>query len=587
LKSVELVTIDPPPPELRARRDATFVADGEKKSRYHLPREIRSASPVGYRTRVSLTPEQATEALGLLSLERPSGFADARDVPEQELFEESALGVMSARQSTNYRGQRQVTFRAADSARVAGLLRQLEGLEAPILDGASMTHVVLCRPYRTAFTLLLTFIGHRPLISTLTVPLRAWRKKVHQADDIPTIGYLMDLHVGVLADAMERASVIASGGRRRAQVLLAPFCGELAKRNQAVLRQLEDAAGVSASDRRSGWRIALVAQVGEAIPGERPAISAETCRVLGANLLAFRSERIQPGVNAEESAPAAYQTRQGMSVPDALTVQCGRAAYNAFAHFTASDRERAKDLLLLERIDVLTDGGKERLRAIRRELGWITDRVVATLPKWADLPTGRLLSRSAAKGRKAFALAGQRIYVSGMAPDEIEAEGIDWQLAVRGVGAAAARSALVAEIVGVTGVPDGCDMLAGICLMAGPVNQNDVGKQFYGVPDLLATRFGDRKPTSLLIWTLKAKTVADPIGNEEQLLDAARKGALVDLRPGPHEVVDVIVDGRPTPMRSDGGRVNEQRAFDDVGNFVRAPDGTEIAGNAGRPWGAA
>jgi hypothetical protein len=33
------------------------------------------------------------------------------------------------------------------------------------------------------------------------------------------------------------------------------------------------------------------------------------------------------------------------------------------------------------------------------------------------------------------------------------------------------------------------------------------------------------------VWTVKAKTVADPIGNEEQLMNPAQKGALVDLRP--------------------------------------------------------
>ena len=79
-----------------------------------------------------------------------------------------------------------------------------------------------------------------------------------------------------------------------------------------------------------------------------------------------------------------------------------------------------------------------------------------------------------------------------------------------------------------------------ICLMAGPVNQNDIGKTYYGIPDLLAENFGSRDPTSLLVWTLKAKTVADPLGNEEQLMNRARKGALVDLRPGPHEVIQVM-----------------------------------------------
>ncbi|MEZ4467320.1 MAG: hypothetical protein R3F43_23460 [bacterium] len=88
-------------------------------------------------------------------------------------------------------------------------------------------------------------------------------------------------------------------------------------------------------------------------------------------------------------------------------------------------------------------------------------------------------------------------------------------------------------------IPEGCDLLAGICLMAGPVNQNDIGKTYYGMPDLLAETWPTRQPTSLLVWTLKAKTVADPVGNEEQLLNEKRKGALVDLRPGPHDVIQI------------------------------------------------
>ena len=47
-------------------------------------------------------------------------------------------------------------------------------------------------------------------------------------DDIPTIGYLPHLHVGILADAMN-AAVIASEGRRRALGFMAPFCGRSVK----------------------------------------------------------------------------------------------------------------------------------------------------------------------------------------------------------------------------------------------------------------------------------------------------------------------------------------------------------------------
>jgi hypothetical protein len=120
--------------------------------------------------------------------------------------------------------------------------------------------------------------------------------------------------------------------------------------------------------------------------------------------------------------------------------------------------------------------------------------------------------------------------------------------------------------------------------MAGPVNQNDIGKTYYGMPDLLAENFGDRDPTSLLVWTLKAKTVADPVGNEEQLLNAKRKGALVDLRPGPHEAVQVEIGGKRRPMRQSGETVNRERAYGDQGNFIVGPDGRAIEGNAGAPW---
>ena len=93
-----------------------------------------------------------------------------------------------------------------DSAKAAGLMRQLRGKDAEVLDGASHTWLVLARPYRTPFTLLLTFIGHRPLVSFPSVIKRAVRKRFQHADDIPTIGYLHHLHLGILADGMERAN---------------------------------------------------------------------------------------------------------------------------------------------------------------------------------------------------------------------------------------------------------------------------------------------------------------------------------------------------------------------------------------------
>jgi hypothetical protein len=586
MKPLDVVPVTPPPADQRVRRNARFAAPGERKTRYTLPDRLVSHSPVGYRTRVSLTRDEVARALALLSLRRPTSFVTGPAPTDAELFDESALGVLSARQSTNYRGQRQVGFGPDDSRRIAEILRTLDGREAPVLDGATHTWVVWCRPYRTPFTQLLTFIGHQPVRSLLTVPRRAWRKKVHHEDDIPTIGFLTDLHVGILADAMERAAVIASDGGRRAQVHLAPFTGRFAAANRDRLAALWELSAVGGPERRAGWRVAMVVQVGWATPDERVDLPRDVARKLGANLVAFRSERIQPGVNHEEKAPAAYQVRQDVDVPDALVEQCGRAAYNAFAHWTGVDRERSKDLLLLERVDVLSPTGKRRLREIRGQLEDITDRVVKNLPLWADLPLGRALSRNAARGRKAFALAGQRIYIVGLSKRDIERANLDWTLAIRAVGAACARSALYAELMGVTDIPPGCDLLAGVCLMAGPVNQNDVGKQFFGVRDLLAEAFADRDPTSLLVWTLKAKTVADPIGNEEQLLDEARKGALVDLRPGPHDVVALRIDGAVLPFRQRDGRISTERAFGDVGNFLGDPDGREIEGNRGAVWPA-
>lgn len=581
-KPLQVVPIQPPPPQQRARRAAVFIQDGEKKTRYHLPNGLVSSSPVGYRHRVPLTQQEAKQGLALLSLEAPARFVAADPVTEEELFEEAALGILRARQSTNFRGQRQVTFGPERSAEIAALLRGLDGLDGPVLDNTAYTHVLLSRPYRTPFTLLLTFVGHRPVRSLMTVPMRAWNKRYRHADDIPTIGYLPMLHLGILAEAIEKAPLIASSGKRAANVLQAPFCATHQASNRAGLRRLEDMCGLSSTDRGAGWRVSIVAQVGQL--EKSLDLPRETSRKLGANLLSFRSERIQPGINAEASAPPPYQRRQEMDVPEELVTQAGRAAYNAFARWTGLSREETKRLLLMDRIDVLTPNGRKRLRALRQELSDITDRVVRDLPRWADLPMGRALSRNAGRGRKAFALAGQRIYLGGLSEPEIKAAGIPWELAIRAVGAAAARSGLVCELMGCVDLPENCDLLAGLCLMAGPVNQNDIGKRFYGFPDLLAQAYPDRDPTTMLVWTLKAKTVSDPIGNEEQLLNPKRKGALVDLRPGPHEVIQIERDGTLKPMRAREGQHNSERAFSDIGNFVTAPDGTGIPGNRGAPW---
>ncbi len=589
-KPLSLVTVDPPPPDQRVRRDARFAGPGEQRTRYSLPTGLESASPVGYRTRLGLTREEGEQALALLSLRPPSGFGPVALVPERELFEETALGMASSRQSTNYRGHRQVSFGPADSAEIAKLVGSMAGSGSSrerVFEAASYTHVILSKPYRTPFTLLLTFVGHQPIRSLLSVPLRAVRKRFGQAVDIPTIGYLQHLHLGILAETLERAVVVASQGRRRAQVIQTAFCSSTRARNATAIAELERMCGLTGQDRQDGWGVGMVVQVGTALPEDRLDLPAGLWRKLGADLLAFRSERIQPGVNHEDKAPAQYQLRQEMDVSDEFTYQAGRAAVNAFSRWTGIDRERAKQLMVLDRVDVLTPGGKERLRAIRTKLDRITDRVVAEIPKWADLPLARALSRNAERGRKAFALAGQRIYIAGLSRREVDEAGLDWELAIRAVGSAAARASLYAELMGVVDLPADCDLLAGVCMMAGPVNQDDIGKTFYAMPDLLAENpeLAGRDPTSLLVWTFKAKTIADPIGNEEQLLNPARKGALVDLRCGPHDLVSVVVGGgRRVGLRSRGGKHNRERAFHDQGNFVRDRAGVDIPGNQGEAW---
>jgi hypothetical protein len=170
---VEVVPIDPPPKAQRVHRNARFACDGEKKNRYHLPNALRSGSPVGYRTRVSMSRDEVCKIIGLLDLERPQAFKpDTKRPTESEFFEERALGVLTSRQSTNFRGHRQVTLGPNDTQELASLLRELRGLDVPVLDHATYAHILLTRPYQTVFTLLLTFIGHKPITSLLTVAIR-------------------------------------------------------------------------------------------------------------------------------------------------------------------------------------------------------------------------------------------------------------------------------------------------------------------------------------------------------------------------------------------------------------------------------
>ena len=583
MKNLSVVTIQPPSNAYRTRRNAK-LSTGKKKTRYDLPEALHSASPVGYRTRLSLSKDESDVALSLLSLHRPKAFEAGPPVSDGELFDESALGVLSSRQSTNFRGFRQVTFGPGESQKITQLLGELKGQEAAPLSGSAYTHIILGRKYRNPFTMLLTLVGHRQLTSPFSVLKRVFHKRIRYGDDIPTIGYLPHLHIGILADGMDRAALIASQGKRRANVMMQPFSGRYLKENRVVAQKLAEMAGQTPNEKLEGWQVVMVSQVGYVAPEERIECAEETWRRIGATMLAFRSERIQPGVNQEAKAPPQYQLRQSMDVSEEFVEMTGRAAYNAFEYWSGLSREVSKSLLILDRVDVLTPDGKARLRAIRGMNEAITDRLIKELPLWSELMSGRQFSKNAEKGRKAFALAGQRIYIGGLSKSEISDVGLDWSHAVRVFGAATARAAFFTELMGSTEVPDDCDLLAGICLMAGPVNQNDIGKTYYGIPDLLAEKFGERDPTSLLVWTLKAKTVADPLGNEEQLMNRARKGALVDLRPGPHEVIQVMRGGQLQSFRKSGELTSCERAFSEQGNFVVGATGEDIVGNRGEAW---
>ena len=589
--TIDVVKIEPPPAEEIVAREARFYPPEHKRDRYALPESLSSTSPVGYRVRMTFSVEEMQAYMPLLSLEPPTAFTPS-SLREGELFDELSLGVLSSRQSTNFYGQKQRTLGPDGSTQITQLLREHLGDDSA-LDGSTYTHITLTRPYRTPFTMLLTFAGHRPLLSLLSVPWRALRKYFGGVTDIPTIGYLRGLHLGILADTMERAVVIASEGTRRANVILTPFCGQERQRNATLIKKLTRLCGLTPQERREGWQVSMVTQVGGVDEDQQIKLSGGRAawRKFGGAILALRSERIQPGVNHEPKAPPAYHRRQSMNVSDGLTFQAGRAAYNAFSRWLNIDRALAKELLLNDRVDVLTPTGKSRLRKIRRALSNATDCLVRDLPLWIDLPTNKAFSRNANRGRKAFALAGQRIYLMGLSKQELKDHQIDWDLAICATGAAATRSALYAELMGCVDIPEGCDMLAGICLMAGPVNQNDIGKTFYGHPDLLDETLSHRDPTSLLIWTLKAKTIADPVGNEEQLLNVNRKGALVDLRCGPHLVV--AVDQRDQsgatlrsfkPFRSEESGLNQERAYADANNFLTDPDGQDIEGNRGTIW---
>src|SRR5688572_25837369 len=102
-KLLDVVEIPPPPEGERVSRQAELAKDTERPSRYHLPRQLFSCSPVGYRRRLSMTAAEVDAALVLLALPRPPAFVRGPIVSEQALFEETSLGVLTSRQSSNFR----------------------------------------------------------------------------------------------------------------------------------------------------------------------------------------------------------------------------------------------------------------------------------------------------------------------------------------------------------------------------------------------------------------------------------------------------------------------------------------------------
>ena len=139
--------------------------------------------------------------------------------------------------------------------------------------------------------MLLTLVGHRPLTSLFTVPWRVFKKRTQFVSDIPTIGYLQQLHLGILADASERATVLASAGKRMAQTHLRPFCGAR-KQNRKIIAELEKLCGLTLQERLKGYRISMVAQVGEVDTNERVDLIPRFAARLP-NLY-LRSERFSP-----------------------------------------------------------------------------------------------------------------------------------------------------------------------------------------------------------------------------------------------------------------------------------------------------
>ena len=71
-QTVDLIPIQPPPAERRFRRNAQGASEGERRTRYTLPSQLESSSPVGYRTRIPISQDEAKQAASLLALNDPT-----------------------------------------------------------------------------------------------------------------------------------------------------------------------------------------------------------------------------------------------------------------------------------------------------------------------------------------------------------------------------------------------------------------------------------------------------------------------------------------------------------------------------------
>ena len=112
---VKLVAIAHPPETQVVNRNIQVASDTIKASRHTLPKSLKSSSPVGFRNRISLTEEEAQALSPLFSLRPPVAFEPPEPISEQALFEESTLGILSSRQSTNYKGLKQFTVGPKES----------------------------------------------------------------------------------------------------------------------------------------------------------------------------------------------------------------------------------------------------------------------------------------------------------------------------------------------------------------------------------------------------------------------------------------------------------------------------------------